>query len=273
MSVSSFASSAPENRSSSAPSLKKTNVGMELTPCFEDTGLAASTCVGIDRWFGTSRPNFAILEAEPKSSRRNVRRTLASKSGRRFEFRAGVGVDGVEVGRVAEAVAELGELGLHGHAGPAPAWNSTAGAGGPRRTSSLSSSVASTSIRPMFGRIDGSRRVLDARRETSRRSRRARAHGSRAEDVTPARGPRHAAQKSTTDSFFAATARPSSASVAMAVTRPPSICLRSSTEIVRPPLPLFIGLNSGIFSLSYLQPCIESCKAGSKLEQCIGFFT
>ena len=31
-----------------------------------------------------------------------------------------------------------------------------------------------------------------------------------------------------------------SAAVLMGLTRPPSICLRSSTEIVRPPLPLFM---------------------------------
>ena len=37
--------------------------------------------------------------------------------------------------------------------------------GDPDRTSALSSSVTSTSIRLMFGRIDGSRRVLEARQK------------------------------------------------------------------------------------------------------------
>jgi hypothetical protein len=41
-------------------------------------------------------------------------------------------------------------------------WNSTAGLGGPDQTSEFSSSVTSTSIRLIFGRIDGSRRVLEA---------------------------------------------------------------------------------------------------------------
>jgi len=45
----------------------------------------------------------------------------------------------------------------------APAPDAAAGSGGPDRTSSLSSSVASKSIRPDGGRIDGPRRPLDGR--------------------------------------------------------------------------------------------------------------
>ena len=45
-----------------------------------------------------------------------------------------------------------------------------------RRTSDCSSSVPSESIRPMFGRIDGSRRVLEARLKRLRRNCRVRAH-------------------------------------------------------------------------------------------------
>ena len=57
-----------------------------------------------------------------------------------------------------------------------PVWNSTTGLGGPHQTSELSSSVKSTSIRLIFGRIDGSRRVLEARQNALRRNRRIRAH-------------------------------------------------------------------------------------------------
>ena len=47
-----------------------------------------------------------------------------------------------------------------------PVWKSTPGLGGPHETSELSSSVTSTSIRLIFGRIDGSRRVLEAPQKT-----------------------------------------------------------------------------------------------------------
>ena len=53
-------------------------------------------------------------------------------------------------------------------------WKSTTGLGGPHQTSELSISVKSKSIRLSFGRIDGSRRVLEARRKASRRNRRIR---------------------------------------------------------------------------------------------------
>ena len=45
-------------------------------------------------------------------------------------------------------------------------WKSTTGLGGPHQTSELSSSVKSTSIRLIFGRIDCSRRVLEALSKT-----------------------------------------------------------------------------------------------------------
>ena len=48
--------------------------------------------------------------------------------------------------------------------------DSTAGSGRPDQTSKFSSSVTSTSIRLIFGRIDGSRRVLEARRTCVRRN-------------------------------------------------------------------------------------------------------
>ena len=67
-------------------------------------------------------------------------------------------------------VALRGLLGVPRIAMFAAAWNSTAGSGGPRETSELSSSVTSTSIRLIFGRIDGSRRVLEAQPKRSRRN-------------------------------------------------------------------------------------------------------
>jgi hypothetical protein len=59
---------------------------------------------------------------------------------------------------------------------PTAVWKSTARLGRPDQTSELSSSVKSMSIRLIFGRIDGSRRVLEARRKNSRRNGRIRAH-------------------------------------------------------------------------------------------------
>ena len=44
-----------------------------------------------------------------------------------------------------------------------PVWKSTTGLGGPHQTSELSISIKSKSIRLIFGRIDCSRRVLEAR--------------------------------------------------------------------------------------------------------------
>jgi tetratricopeptide (TPR) repeat protein len=55
-------------------------------------------------------------------------------------------------------------------------WKSTAGLGGPHQTSELSSSVTSTSIRLIFGRIDGSQRVLEAQRKCLCQNIRIRAH-------------------------------------------------------------------------------------------------
>ena len=54
--------------------------------------------------------------------------------------------------------------------------NSTAGLGGPDQTSEFSSSVTSTSIRPISGRIDCSHRVLEAQQKALRRNGRMRAH-------------------------------------------------------------------------------------------------
>ena len=53
-----------------------------------------------------------------------------------------------------------------------PVWKSTSELGCPDQTSELSSSVTSKSIRLIFGRIDCSRRVLEARQQSSRRNRR-----------------------------------------------------------------------------------------------------
>jgi hypothetical protein len=58
----------------------------------------------------------------------------------------------------------------------AAAPRAAAGPGGPGRTSTLSSSAASTSIRLIFGRIDCSQRVLEARRKCSCQNIRLRAH-------------------------------------------------------------------------------------------------
>ena len=74
------------------------------------------------------------------------------------------------VGRVA-AVVELARLDEVEHLaeaprglGVAPVWKSTTGFGRPHQTLQLSSSVKSKSIRLIFGRIDCSRRVLEAQR-------------------------------------------------------------------------------------------------------------
>ena len=55
-------------------------------------------------------------------------------------------------------------------------WNSTAGSGGPRQTSELSSSVKSTSIRLIFGRLELLSSVLEAKPNTLRRNCRVRSH-------------------------------------------------------------------------------------------------
>jgi len=62
------------------------------------------------------------------------------------------------------------------YVGSFPVWKSTTGLGGPHQTSELSISIKSKSIRLIFGRIDCSRRVLEARQKASRRNRRLRAH-------------------------------------------------------------------------------------------------
>ena len=55
-------------------------------------------------------------------------------------------------------------------------WIPTTGLGGPHQTSELSISVKSKSIRLIFGRIDRSRRVLEAQRKGLRRNFQIRAH-------------------------------------------------------------------------------------------------
>ena len=55
-------------------------------------------------------------------------------------------------------------------------WKSTAGLGGPDQTSEFSSSIKSKSIRLIFGRIDCSRRVLEAKPKRLRRNCRVRSH-------------------------------------------------------------------------------------------------
>ena len=57
-----------------------------------------------------------------------------------------------------------------------PVWKSTTGLGGPHQTSELSISVKSKSIRLIFGRIDSSSRVLEARPESLRQNCRICAH-------------------------------------------------------------------------------------------------
>ena len=57
-----------------------------------------------------------------------------------------------------------------------PVWSSTTGLGGPDQTSEFSSSIKSKSIRLIFGRIDCSRRVLEAQPKSLRRNCRICAH-------------------------------------------------------------------------------------------------
>jgi len=57
-----------------------------------------------------------------------------------------------------------------------PVWNSTTGLGGPDQTSELSISVKSKSIRLIFGRIDCSRRVLEAQPKSLCQNGRIRSH-------------------------------------------------------------------------------------------------
>ena len=52
----------------------------------------------------------------------------------------------------------------------ASVWNSIIGSGGPDQTSEFSSSITSKSIRLIFGRIDCSRRVLEARPKSLRQN-------------------------------------------------------------------------------------------------------
>jgi len=72
---------------------------------------------------------------------------------------------------VGQAVAAAGDVAAH-----PPVWNSTTGLGGPDQTSEFSSSIKSKSIRLIFGRIDCSRRVLEAQPKSLRRNCRICAH-------------------------------------------------------------------------------------------------
>ena len=60
--------------------------------------------------------------------------------------------------------------------GEEPVWKSTTGLGRPHQTSELSISVKSKSIRLIFGRIDCSRRVLEAQPKSLRQNCRICAH-------------------------------------------------------------------------------------------------
>jgi magnesium-transporting ATPase (P-type) len=75
--------------------------------------------------------------------------------------------------RPAAEKGEAFEVALHAFI-PVP--NSTSGLGGPDQTSEFSSSVKSKSIRLIFGRIDCSRRVLEARLKKLRQNCRIRSH-------------------------------------------------------------------------------------------------
>ena len=59
---------------------------------------------------------------------------------------------------------------------PVPVWKSTSGTPCPAKTSNLSSSAESKSIRLILGRIDRSRRVLEAQPKSLRRNCRIRSH-------------------------------------------------------------------------------------------------
>ena len=73
----------------------------------------------------------------------------------------------------AGAAALLGDLWVLAFS---PVWKSTTGLGGPHQTSELSISIKSKSIRLIFGRIDCSRRVLEAQRKSLVQTVRLRSH-------------------------------------------------------------------------------------------------
>ena len=82
------------------------------------------------------------------------------------------GADGDDGGLAADGDALDGE----GKPRREPAPNATAGLGGPDQTREFSSSVTAMSIRLIFGRLECSRRVLEARPKDLRRNGRLRAH-------------------------------------------------------------------------------------------------
>ena len=109
-----------------------------------------------------------------------------------------------------------------------PVWNSTSGLGGPHQTSELSSSIKSKSIRLIFGRIDCSRRALEAHLKSLRRNCRICAHWSRVEDLNSTqRATPGASRRRRTRATGRRAARRARASAATPRTRPqarPSPC-------------------------------------------------
>ena len=77
----------------------------------------------------------------------------------------------VDSGQVARRKSTLTQ-----HPGLIPVWKSTSGMDASSKTSNLSISVKSKSIRLIFGRIDRSRRVLEAQPKSLHRNCRIRAH-------------------------------------------------------------------------------------------------
>ena len=118
--------------------------------------------------FGSTSTSATVRERHAQHQRRKVQTRLKAPS-----YSPGLDEDAPE---------EFGDAASYTSWGwPAEAkrhsvWKSTTGLGGPHQTSELPISVKSKSIRLIFGRIDRSRGVLEARQKTSRRNRRIRSH-------------------------------------------------------------------------------------------------
>ena len=140
-----------------------------------DGGLTIADAALRERLFCATPAGFDYLRPPPVSVETDFHAfDQEGVAERRFRWRPGacpapLGGDAVDV-CLAELRNQLARLPRR------PAWKSTAGSGGPDRTSEPSSSVTSMSIRPIFGRIDRSRRVLEARPKSSRRNGRVRSH-------------------------------------------------------------------------------------------------
>ena len=104
-------------------------------------------------------------EQEERSERRDAAEVVASGDGFAAAYGAACDYFGV---RARESVRAYVKAAARTSGA---AWKSTTGLGGPDQTLKFSSSVTSTSIRLIFGRIDGSRRVLEARPKRLVRSR------------------------------------------------------------------------------------------------------